>query len=205
MIQNDLHNYLGIDVVVEDPPTDEDILQKYMPYMWIEDKKNRYINEHVFADTFIELNHLQYNNGLFYSKEGRKTDDTVASTIASSIREMGIYQDVERTTKKLLGAVKLTAHTESLDVDPNLIPFANGDFDINKWQFHMGSHNPSPYRLKADLPLEFRDTPNFLKWLKDLFYEEDIMTIQEYLGYCLVPSTKAQKALFLVGIKRRKS
>ena len=199
MIQNDLHNYLGIDVVVEDPPTDEDILQKYMPCMWIEDKKNRYINEHVFADTFIELNHLQYNNGLFYSKEGRKTDDTVASTIASSIREMGIYQDVERTTKKLLGAVKLTAHTESLDVDPNLIPFANGDFDINKWQFHMGSHNPSPYRLKADLPLEFRDTPNFLKWLKDLFYEEDIMTIQEYLGYCLVPSTKAQKALFLVG------
>ena len=43
------------------------------------------------------------------------------------------------------------------------------------------------------------DTPNFDKWLKDLFYEEDIPTIQEYLGYCLVPTTKAQKALFLVG------
>lgn len=28
---------------------------------------------------------------------------------------------------------------------------------------------------------------------------EDIQTLQEYLGYCLIPSTKAQKALFIIG------
>jgi len=32
-----------------------------------------------------------------------------------------------------------------------------------------------------------------------LLEPEDILTLQEYLGYCLIPSTKAQAMLFLIG------
>ncbi|HAH78041.1 MAG TPA: DNA primase, partial [Ruminococcaceae bacterium] len=31
----------------------------------------------------------------------------------------------------------------------------------------------------------------WLKFLNDLLYPEDIPTLQEFLGYCLVPTTKA--------------
>lgn len=199
MIQNDL-NIIGIGVVVENPPTDEEILATYMPDMWYEDKKgNKHLNENVFAEAFRDVNHLQYNNGLFYSKGGKVTEEYLAKDVWGSIRDIGVNQDVERTVKKLVGAVKLASTVPSLEIDHNLIPFANGDFLVDKWEFHADSYKPSPYRLRAALPLEFKEIPNFTKWLNDLFYEDDIKVIQEYLGYCLVPSTKAQKALFLVG------
>ncbi len=38
-----------------------------------------------------------------------------------------------------------------------------------------------------------------LAFLNGLFAPDDLLTVQEYLGYCLLPSTKAQKALFIIG------
>ena len=40
----------------------------------------------------------------------------------------------------------------------------------------------------------------FLNYMSELFAPEDIPTIQEYLGYSLIPTTKAQKALFIIGL-----
>ena len=46
------------------------------------------------------------------------------------------------------------------------------------------------------------DAPKPLRWLQflsELLEEDDILTLQEYLGYCLIPSTKGQKMLMLIG------
>ena len=47
------------------------------------------------------------------------------------------------------------------------------------------------------LPVEYQpDAPAPTKWLEfldGLLIPEDILTLQEYLGYLLIPSTKAQK------------
>ena len=39
----------------------------------------------------------------------------------------------------------------------------------------------------------------FLNFLYELLYSEDIITLQEYLGYLMLPSTKGQKMMFLIG------
>jgi putative DNA primase/helicase len=39
----------------------------------------------------------------------------------------------------------------------------------------------------------------FDKWLNDVFAPEDIPTVQEIMGYCLVPTTAAGEAFFIVG------
>jgi putative DNA primase/helicase len=39
----------------------------------------------------------------------------------------------------------------------------------------------------------------WLRFLSELLIPEDIMTLQEYMGYCLIPTTKAQKMLMLIG------
>ena len=132
MINNDIYHYLDVKVIHEEPRSEEEILQEATPLIWVDGKAGKSINEFVFADTYIELNHLQYNNGLFYTKDGKKTQDDIAAGISESLRNMGIVQDIERITKKLLGTIKLTAHVPSLAISPYHIPFANGDFFSDK-------------------------------------------------------------------------
>ncbi len=50
-------------------------------------------------------------------------------------------------------------------------------------------------RYNPTAPIPFR----WLSFLNDLLEPEDIPTLQEYLGYCLIPSTRAQKMLMLIG------
>ncbi len=39
----------------------------------------------------------------------------------------------------------------------------------------------------------------WLSFLDDLLEDEDILTLQEFMGYCLINSTRAQAMLFIVG------
>ena len=102
-------------------------------------------------------------------------------------------------TKRLLDAVKIVSTVPALDTNEDVIPFANGDFIVSRWEFRVGEFSPTAYRLSAPLMPYLELIPNFLKWLGNLFTEEDQNTLQQYLGYCLVNTTRAQKALFLVG------
>lgn len=195
---NDLTEYLGINVRVCDEPTDEEVMAEYIPDMWI-DKDKLKINENTFAKAFSKVNNLRYNNGLFYSRHGGMTEEMISRYIWESLDDIGFATNIDKTVKALLASVKYASTVNSLEANPNCIPFNNGDFYIDKWEFHLGEFSPTPYRLSAPLQLELKDTPCFDKWLKDLFYTDDIKTLQEYLGYCMVFSTKAQKALFLLG------
>lgn len=195
-----IEEWLGIEVKECSTLSDDEIMQGYAQDMWYKDKKGiMQIDENVFAEAFTEVNHLRYNNGLFYTRNGKATEELLSRDVWESLRDFGIKRDVERTTKKMIGAVKLASTVPALTVNTNVIPFANGDMYVKEWCFHYDEYGSFPYRLSVPLSLELVDTPNFEKWLGDLFYPEDIPTVQEYLGYCLVPTTRAQKALFLVG------
>ena len=52
---------------------------------------------------------------------------------------------------------------------------------------------PVAYNPKAAKP------ERWLTFLNELLEPEDIPTLQEYLGYCLIPCTKGQKMMFLLG------
>lgn len=198
-----IFNTLGVHLVIHEPPTDEEIMQSYGPELWKTKKVGRkevdILNESAYGRAFRDIYQLRYNNGLFYTRDGKQTEDMLAKEIWQDLDGFGIYQDVERTTKKLLGAVKLASTVPALKTDEDIIPFANGDFIISRWEFNYDLFSPTAYRLPAVLVPDILPTPYFHKWLHDLFCEDDITVLQEYLGYCLVCNTKAQKALFLVG------
>lgn len=198
-LSNNLVDVLGITVEYQRYLTDEEIMSEYETDLFIEDKKGRRLNENVFAEAFTAVNALQYNNGMFYTRTGKASEPMIARDIWESIKDFGITSDVGKWTDKLLKAVKLASTVENLSVSPNMIPFANGNLYIDKWLFRENEFTPVPYRLPVRLADNLPDMPHFRKWLHDLFYEDDITTIQEYLGYCLIPTTRAQKALFLVG------
>ena len=52
---------------------------------------------------------------------------------------------------------------------------------------------PVKYVPKAPAP------DRWLTFLHELLDDADIPTLQEYLGYCLIPSTKGQKMMLIVG------
>ncbi len=54
-------------------------------------------------------------------------------------------------------------------------------------------------RLTVDYRADAPTLERWLRYLSDLLESEDILTLQEYLGYCLIPSTKGQKMLMLIG------
>ena len=48
------------------------------------------------------------------------------------------------------------------------------------------------YKRQAPQPV------HWLRFLSDLLYPEDIPTVQEFIGYCLIPSNKGQRMICLL-------
>ncbi len=189
---------LGITVDQTETPTTREIIASYAEKIFL-NKEKLQLDENEFARCFRDINKLQYSNGLFYTNKGKATEELIAQDIWLSLDSLGIKTDVAKKTQKILGAVKLASTVPMLKCDENIIPFANGDLDLRNKTFYLDRYSPTPYRLKVPLKLKANPTPNFDKWLNDLFVFDDQAVIKQYLGYCLVPTTKAQKALFLVG------
>ena len=162
------------------------------------------VNDGVFARLYMKVNNIVFANGAFYSPEGMISVGLVQNEVLESISER-LTTNIASNTKKVVDALKITSYRDNFDfADKMLIPFANGDMELNgtkRWVFTLDGKQPVPYRLPVKfVPLsKKRETPYFDKWLNDLFTPEDIVTIQEYIGYCLLPTTRGQKCLLLIG------
>jgi len=192
---------LGVTCTYQPEPTDREIIASYYDKIWV-DKDKKILDENTFARMFCDINKCVFYNGVFYTKDGRETEDSMDRSIWLSLESAGISTNVANKVKRLRDAVRLAAiptHEHPFKIDPNLIPFLNGVFNLPKMEFIEGMTMTYPYCLPVSLMKNFGSMPNFTKWLHDLFEDEDIPTIQQFLGYCLVPSNKAQKSLFLVG------
>lgn len=159
-----------------------------------------------YAKLFIAGNHVRFSNGAFYSPDGMCFPSEMKHTIALGLSDT-INQNIALYVDKVYNAIKyLTDEGEFRFQNRLIIPFKNGNLRVNlhgMWEFKEVHDDiqPVPYRLPVDFVPFHKNipTPNFNKWINDLVEKEDIATIQEYLGYCLLPTTKVQKSLVLVG------
>lgn len=89
--------------------------------------------------------------------------------------------------------------TEDLNRDPFIINLKNGLLDAKSGAFRP--HDPdflSIVQLNSSYD-ESAGCPLFLKFLGEVLPPENILLVQEFYGYCLVPLTLAQKAFVLHG------
>ena len=188
----------------EQPDSDSEITGMMEQSFYKDDRGNLKINDGIFARLYMTVNKMVFANGAFYSPEGMLSVGLVQNEILESISDR-LTVNIASNTKKVVDALKITAYTDDFDfADKMLIPFANGDMKLDgtkQWTFTLAEKQPVPYRLPVNfVPLgEPRKTPYFNKWLSDLFTPEDIVTLQEYIGYCLLPTTRGQKCLLLIG------
>lgn len=97
----------------------------------------------------------------------------------------------------LLNALRMATYSEPMEWDCDRIHVANGTLFVD------GRFVPEKTYCNNRLPVNYYpDAPPSEKWLQFLaepLYPEDIPTLQEYQGYCLLPTTRGQKMLMLIG------
>lgn len=155
------------------------------------------INDKKFAEWYVKRNELYCINDRFYTRYGQISDNEFRNNIHNIIGGI-ITTRLSAKVESLLASVKNEAFTKLDAPDKYKVQFDNISFDVRHgkleecdtfFTLHQIPHN---YDAKADCP-------KFKRFVNNLFYEEDIPVIQEYLGYCLVPNTLAQTALFIIG------
>ncbi|MBR2086635.1 MAG: DNA primase [Oscillospiraceae bacterium] len=165
---------------------------------WMLDKTT--IDEPEFCKQFLEKHPLICIGGRFYDLDGVVDVNALGNEIYKML-EQGISSGLASKVKQIIGSLRHYCYSEALTPDPCYIHVQNGKLDLNG--------NFYPYkefclnRLNIWYDPEIRngnDSPEqFLQFLRELLAPEDILTLQEYLGYLLIPSTKGQKMMFLIG------
>lgn len=158
------------------------------------------IDEPKFAEVFQEEYKVTRINGVFYKAGEEVQDDLILMLIQSKI---AVYfkENTGKLTREVFNTMANAAYTSQPDPDESKIYCRNG-ITINVLKdgtFETVEEDIFTLtRIGADYDGS-ADCPTFLKYLNDLFYEEDIPAVQEYFGYCLIPCTRAQAGMFIKG------
>ena len=156
------------------------------------------VNEAAFCREFLSKNKLIYADNAFFTPDGRLTDPLLLKEKIYAELECYAAKNIPRTISNIVEIMKLAAHAESFPPKPDEIHVQNGTLRIDG-SFLAGrseivrSRFPIDYNPQAGKPVVW------LRFLSDLLYPEDIPTFQEYIGYCLIPSTKRQRMMILKG------
>lgn len=158
------------------------------------------INEAEFCTEFAQNRPLKCIGGKLYSIDGEVSDSEICHDISVMLTEF-VTTGISRKVKSLLEALKLFCHSEPISVAENEIHLLNGILKTDGTWFPEKRFcvNRLNVFYRPEMQNENYYPDNFLKFLDELLDFEDVKTLQEYLGYCLIPSTKGQAMLFIIG------
>ena len=156
------------------------------------------INEALFCDEFLSSRKIIFANGAFFTPDGRVTDDLpLRGEIYEKLKCCAV-NNIPRKITNILEVMKLAAHVEDFAPEADRIHLANGTLKLDG-SFTEGR----PNIVRSRLPVAYRpDAPAPVRWLSfldGLLYTEDIPTLQEFIGYCLIPSNKGQRMMVIKG------
>ena len=164
------------------------------------EREVKHINEPRFCEVFKEENDIVRINGSFYLDGEKVTDDEILKMIQDKL----LPHFPEKTGRKT-NDVFITLSNSCYAVQPEPDEwkiYCKGNMTLNLNREGKLSEKEEKIFTLTRLPVPFNidaRCPVFQKYLTDLFYEDDIPAIQEFIGYCLVPSTRAQAGLFIHG------
>jgi putative DNA primase/helicase len=157
----------------------------------------KYVNEILFCEEFLCEHPMVYVKGSFFTVEHRITDEReLKKMIYEKIRDY-VQVGVSKKVDSLLGVLRSEAFREDLPIQADRIHVANGTLFLDgEFSDEMGyCRNRLPVRYDPGAP----EPARWKQFLTELLESEDILTLQEFMGYCLIPTTRAQKMLMIVG------
>lgn len=161
---------------------------------WVDDKT---INEVLFCREFLQAHPMISVGGAFFTKDGLVPDEgLLKKQIYDSIKDH-VTTGLGKKVGNLLEVLRMECCVESLPMYEDRIHVSNGTVYLD------GSFTEEKDFCRNRLPVAYRpDAPKPTQWLaflSQLLYPEDIPTLQEFFGYCLIPSARGQKMLLITG------
>lgn len=165
---------------------------------WLDEKGK--INEPLFCKELVENYPIIFSENRFYDYNGEVSEDIISHKI-SEIVMPNVTNNVAAVVKRLTEALKLCCFSKPIIPKEDEIHLLNGILKTDgTW---LEEIRFCANRLNIDYnPNIWNDVyypEDFLLFLSDMLDMEDITTLQEFLGYCLIPSTKGQAMLFIIG------
>ena len=158
------------------------------------------IDERNFSYWFVEKHGLVNIHGMIYSIEtGEFLNDMLVSQYIQNEIEPYIRKNMDARVKSLFNLCKRRAYTEFDMPDEFKMVFQNKAFEMGR----DGRLTEVPHeKTLFSFPVEYDPAAKCPKWenfIAGLIPAYAIRTIQQYMGYCLIPSKRAQVALFIIG------
>ena len=163
---------------------------------WLDDKGK--IIEHKYCQCFLEQHPLLSRGEDFFTTEGIVTDkDRLLRDVFDDIKEH-LTGGLVTKAKNLLEAIRLECYDRGeLEKYQDRIFLANGTLFLDgRFVEEKGfclNRLPISYNPSAPQP------EVWLRFLSELLEPEDVLTLQEYMGYCLIPCTRGQVMLLIKG------
>ena len=161
---------------------------------WVNGK---HIDEVGFCQDFLKEHPMYCMKGCFYTVEGRLSNEEKLARMIYERLKPWVKTGVAAQVDKLIALLRRECYEEEFPLFEDRVMVANGTV------FVEGGFMADLHFCRNRLPVQFDpEAPEPVRWmsfLNDLLYEEDIPTLQEYLGYCLIPTNRAQRMLMMVG------
>ena len=162
---------------------------------WFDGEK---IDEVTFCHELIRNHPMKCIENRFFTPDGPVEDEAELKQLILKEIQAFIIHGLSKKVSNLLESLRIIAYSAPLDIEVDCIHLKNGvyhlaDGTFQKSRLFCRNRLPVAYNSKAAKP------ERWLTFLNELLEPEDIPTLQEYLGYCLIPCTKGQKMMFLLG------
>ena len=161
---------------------------------WVDGKK---INEVLFCREFLEEHPMVSVGGAFFTVEGLVSDENLLKKQIYDKIKHHITTGLWKKVSNLVEVLRMECCVDTLPLYEDRIHMANGTLFLN------GGFSENKDFCRNRLPVAYNpdaaEPVQWLAFLSQLLYPEDIPTLQEFFGYCLIPSTRGQKMLLLTG------
>ena len=135
--------------------------------------------------------------GSFFTKDGIVPDEALLKKQIYEELKAYVTTGLSKKVSGLWEVLRMECCVESLPIQEDRIHVENGtlylDGSFSEEKTFCRNRLPVRYNPNAGEPVQWKG------FLSQLLREEDILTLQEFFGYCLIPSTKGQKMLLLTG------
>lgn len=164
------------------------------PPKWIEGGT---VNEVLFCKEFLQENPMISINGTFFNVDERIEDESELKKKIYEKLKFHITSGISKRVSSLLEVLRMECSREELPFDQDRIHVANGtlflDGSFEIYKDFCRNRLPVAYNPEAKPPEQW------IEFLNQLLEPEDILTLQEFMGYCLLPTNKGQKMLLITG------
>lgn len=177
-----------------------ELLEDDIP-VWVgQDKK---VNEVLYCTVFLDKHPMKCINGRLFTVDGLIEDENRVSAMIFDDFQRYIHRDIAKMVKRSLEALKLMAYSPQLKPQTDRLHVSNGTLMLTNAPDGYGELKLEKEfclnRLNVAYNPEAPPPTTWLRFVEELLEPGDILTLQEFLGYCLIPSNKAQKMLVIVG------